>query len=177
MVIADGLDRRVQRPPVGTGEVAEHACPNQTTRRLEVVVVSRFRAEIVEQQVVAARMLSDGRAGIASIGARVRDAGPRGFVIAARGSSDHAALYAKYLFGQRNRTLVALAAPSLFTHYASPPRLDDQCVIGISQSGASPDVIAVIEEAARQGSITIAVTNDPESRLARAAALVLRRAL
>src|SRR4029077_16715708 len=99
------------------------------------------------------------------------EAGPRGFVIAARGSSDHAALYAKYLFGRRNRTLVSLAAPSLFTHYASPPNLDGQCVIGISQSGSSPDVIAVIEEAARQGALTIAITNDPQSHLARPAGL------
>src|SRR4029077_19457256 len=101
------------------------------------------------------------------------EAGPRGFVIAARGSSDHAALYAKYLFGRRNRTLVSLAAPSLFTHYASPPNLDGQCVIGISQSGSSPDVIAVIEEAARQGALTLAIPNDDESELAKAADLVI----
>jgi glucosamine--fructose-6-phosphate aminotransferase (isomerizing) len=98
---------------------------------------------------------------------------PRGFVIVARGSSDHAALYAKYLFGRRNRALVALAAPSLFTRYASPPRLDGQCVIGISQSGASPDVIAVIEEAVRQGAMTVAITNDPDSKLASVAELVV----
>src|SRR5207249_648671 len=107
------------------------------------------------------------------IGERIRAAAPRGFVIAARGSSDHAALYAKYLFGVRNQKLVALAAPSLFTHYARPPRLDGQSVIGISQSGESPDVVAVVEEARRQGSLTIAITNVAESRLARAAELVL----
>ena len=99
--------------------------------------------------------------------------GPRGILIAARGSSDHAALYAKYLFGARNQYLVALAAPSLFTHYARPPRLDGQCVIGISQSGQSPDVVAVLEEARRQGVLTLAITNDPRSRLADAADLVL----
>jgi glucosamine--fructose-6-phosphate aminotransferase (isomerizing) len=98
---------------------------------------------------------------------------PQGYVIAARGSSDHAALYAKYLFGARNRALVALAAPSLFTHYASAPRIDGQCVIGISQSGASPDVISVIDEARRQGALTIAITNDAGSPLAEAAELVL----
>ncbi len=94
-------------------------------------------------------------------------------MIAARGSSDHAALYAKYLFGVRNQYLVALAAPSLFTHYARPPRLDGQSVIGISQSGESPDVIAVIEEARRQGALTLAITNDPRSKLAASAELVL----
>ncbi|HXI95626.1 MAG TPA: SIS domain-containing protein [Candidatus Acidoferrum sp.] len=107
------------------------------------------------------------------IGERIRQDRPRGYVIAARGSSDHAALYAKYLFGARNQALVALVAPSLFTQYARPPRLDGQCVIGISQSGESPDVISVIEEARRQGAITVAITNDAESPMAGAAELVL----
>src|SRR5690348_11526322 len=97
--------------------------------------MSHFRAEIAEQVDVASRLLERGQDAAMRICDRIRDAGPRGFVIAARGSSDHAALYAKYLFGARNRALVALAAPSLFTHYARPPRLDGQCVIGISQSG------------------------------------------
>jgi len=131
--------------------------------------MSRFRDEIGEQPGIAANMLANGRATFDSIGARIREARPRGFLIAARGSSDHAALYAKYLFGRRNRTVVSLAAPSLFTHYSSPPRLEGECVIGISQSGSSPDVIAVVEEAARQGALTLAITNDAESKLAGAA--------
>jgi glucosamine--fructose-6-phosphate aminotransferase (isomerizing) len=135
--------------------------------------MSRFRDEIGEQPELAARMLAGSQNAIAAIAARVHATRPRGFVIAARGSSDHAALYAKYLFGRRNRALVALAAPSLFTSYASPPSLEGQCVIGISQSGMSPDVVAVIEEAARQGALTIALTNDSDSTLARAAELVL----
>jgi glutamine---fructose-6-phosphate transaminase (isomerizing) len=135
--------------------------------------MSRFREEIGEQPLLASRMLADSRGAVASIAARVRESKSRGLVLAARGSSDHAALYAKYLFGARNHMLVTLAAPSLFTSYGSPPNLDGQCVIGISQSGSSPDVVAVIEEAARQGQLTIAVTNDPESRLAHAAELHL----
>ncbi len=135
--------------------------------------MSRFREEIAEQVVVAARLLARGAASAGTIGERIREAPPRGFVIAARGSSDNAALYAKYLFGVRNQALVALAAPSLFTHYGRPPRLDGQCVIGISQSGESPDVIAVVEEARRQGSLTVAITNDAASKLARAAELVM----
>jgi glucosamine--fructose-6-phosphate aminotransferase (isomerizing) len=135
--------------------------------------MSRFHDEIGEQPTVAKRMLAGGGSNIASIAARIRSAHPGGFVIAARGSSDHAALYAKYLFGRRNRMLVSLAAPSLFTHYASPPRLKGQCVFGISQSGSAPDVIAVIEEAVRQGAPTVAITNDPESMLAKAADLVI----
>jgi len=118
-------------------------------------------------------LLEQSRPAIDAIGARYREVRPRGFVIAARGSSDHAALYAKYLFGRRNRRLVALAAPSLFTRYASPPSLDGQCVIGISQSGASPDVLAVLEEAVRQGAMTVAITNEPDSKMASVADLVL----
>jgi glutamine---fructose-6-phosphate transaminase (isomerizing) len=135
--------------------------------------VSHFRTEIAEQVEVASRLLERGQDAAMKIGDRIREVAPRGFVIAARGSSDNAALYAKYLFGARNHALVALAAPSLFTHYARPPRLDGQCVIGISQSGESPDVIAVLEGAREQGCITLAITNTKDSRLAHAAELVL----
>jgi len=135
--------------------------------------MSRFREEIGEQPLLASRMLAESRGAVTSIAARIRATKSRGLVIAGRGSSDHAALYAKYLFGVRNHMMVALAAPSLFTSYGSPPDLDGQCVIGISQSGAAPDVIAVIEEASRQGMVTVAVTNDPDSRLARAAELLM----
>ena len=135
--------------------------------------MSRFRDEIGEQPLLASRMLAESRAAVASIAARIRASKSHGLVIAARGSSDHAALYAKYLFGARNHMMVTPAAPSLFTSYRRPPNLAGQVVIGISQSGSSPDVVAVIEEAARQGRLTIAVTNDPESPLARAAELHL----
>jgi glucosamine--fructose-6-phosphate aminotransferase (isomerizing) len=135
--------------------------------------VSTFRDEIGQQPGLAARMLKGSGPALEAIARAFAAQAPKGFVIAARGSSDHAADYARYLFGMRHRALVSLAAPSLFTAYKSPPRLEDQCVIGISQSGASPDVIAVIEEGARQGALTVAITNDPESPLARAAALVL----
>ncbi|HEY8863627.1 MAG TPA: SIS domain-containing protein [Candidatus Dormibacteraeota bacterium] len=135
--------------------------------------MSHFRDEIAEQPEVASRLLQQSRDAVAAIGARIHEFRPRGYLIAARGSSDHAALYAKYLFGARNRALVALAAPSLFTHYASPPNVEGQCVIGISQSGASPDVVSVLEEARRQGALTVAISNEAESPLARAADLVL----
>ncbi|MHB8612850.1 MAG: SIS domain-containing protein [Candidatus Dormibacteraceae bacterium] len=135
--------------------------------------MSRFREEIGEQPLLASRMLAESRGAVAAIASRIRQSGSHGLVIAARGSSDHAALYAKYLFGARNQMLVTLAAPSLFTSYGSHPNLEGQSVIGISQSGSSPDVVAVIEEAARQGLVTVAVTNDPESRLAHAAELHL----
>ena len=135
--------------------------------------MSKFRDEIGEQPEIAARQIAESRPALDAIAAAFQQRRPRGFVIAARGSSDHAADYARYLFGKRHRVLVSLAAPSLFTHYATPPQLEGQCVIGISQSGGSPDVTAVIEEARRQGAVTVAITNEPSSPLAKAAELVL----
>jgi glucosamine--fructose-6-phosphate aminotransferase (isomerizing) len=90
-------------------------------------------------------------------------------VIAARGTSDNAALYAQYILGARNGLLVAPAAPSLVSLYGAPPRLCNALVIGISQSGRSPDVVAVLAESRRQGALTVAITNDPTSELAAAA--------
>jgi glucosamine--fructose-6-phosphate aminotransferase (isomerizing) len=134
--------------------------------------VSLFRAEIAEQPAVMRRLLDRSDA-FSSIGSALRDRRPAGILIAARGSSDHAAVYAQYLFQQRNRLPVALAAPSLYTHYKAPPLVESFCVIGISQSGAAPDVIAVLADARRQGALTVAVSNDPQSPLAREADFVI----
>jgi glucosamine--fructose-6-phosphate aminotransferase (isomerizing) len=90
-------------------------------------------------------------------------------VLAARGTSDNAARYGQYILGAINRLSVALAAPSLFTRYHTPPRLKGALVIGISQSGQSPDIVSVIEEGRRQGAPTIAITNELDSPLAHAA--------
>ncbi|MDH4137904.1 MAG: SIS domain-containing protein [Anaerolineae bacterium] len=86
-------------------------------------------------------------------------------IMAARGTSDNAARYGQYLFGAYNRLPVGLATPSLFSVYGQPPRLEDSLIIGISQSGQSPDIVAVLEEGQRQGVPTLAVTNDPDSPL------------
>jgi glutamine---fructose-6-phosphate transaminase (isomerizing) len=90
-------------------------------------------------------------------------------VIAARGSSDNAARYAQYLFGAYNRLQVSLAAPSLYSIYGTPPNLEGALVIGVSQSGQSPDIIEAVREGRRQGLPTLAITNDPGSPLAQAA--------
>ena len=94
-------------------------------------------------------------------------------VFAARGSSDNAARYASYVFGALNRLPVVLATPSLFSIYRSPPRLRDGVVLGVSQSGRSPDIVAVLTEAGRQGAPTVAITNDVNSPLATTAEHVL----
>jgi glucosamine--fructose-6-phosphate aminotransferase (isomerizing) len=78
-------------------------------------------------------------------------------------------VYAQYLLGSRNRLPVALAAPSLFTMYPQSPRLRNALVIGISQSGQSPDIVSVVAEGRRQGNLTLAITNHPGSPLAQAA--------
>jgi glutamine---fructose-6-phosphate transaminase (isomerizing) len=94
-------------------------------------------------------------------------------VIAARGTSDNAARYAQYLFGAHNRLQVALATPSLFTLYECPPDLSEALVIGISQSGQSPDIVSVLTEAHKQGRPTLAITNFEQSHLAQAADYVI----
>lgn len=94
-------------------------------------------------------------------------------VIAARGTSDNAARYAQYVWGIRNRLSVSLATPSLFSLYERPPSLAGAMVVGISQSGQSPDIVSVLEEGGRQGRPTIAMTNDPDSPLASAADIVV----
>ncbi len=132
-----------------------------------------FRQEIEEQPAVAERVLDAAAGQVRAAAAAIRSADPAGLVIAARGSSDHAAVYAKYLFETRTGLPVALAAPSAFTLYGRPPRLDRFAVLAISQAGTSPDVVEVLAEARRQGSVTVALTNHPGSALAGAATHVV----
>ena len=132
-----------------------------------------FEQEIREQPAALERQLLHGRAEVAAAAAAVTAFAPHSVMIAARGTSDNAARYAQYLLGAHNRLAVGLAAPSLFTHYGAPPRVAGSLVIGISQSGQSPDIVAVLEEAKRQGALTLAVTNAPTSPLAHAAAHVI----
>ncbi|MCA9982416.1 MAG: SIS domain-containing protein, partial [Anaerolineales bacterium] len=93
-------------------------------------------------------------------------------MIAARGTSDNAGRYAQYLLGALNRLPVALATPSLFSIYNTPPRLQNALVLGISQSGKSPDIVSVVAEARRQGALTAAITNFPDSDLGQEADFV-----
>jgi glutamine---fructose-6-phosphate transaminase (isomerizing) len=94
-------------------------------------------------------------------------------LIAARGTSDNAGRYANYLMGAFNGLPVALATPSLYTIYKRPPQLKNALVIGISQSGKSPDIVAVMEDAQRQGALTVAITNSIDSDLAQQADFVV----
>jgi glucosamine--fructose-6-phosphate aminotransferase (isomerizing) len=135
--------------------------------------VSQVDREIAEQPAVLERLLREGREPIARAADAIREYAPEWVCIAARGSSDNAARYAQYLLGARQRLGVALALPSLVTLYGAPPRVGRALVIGVSQSGQSPDVVSVLADATHQGALTLAVTNDLRSPLAQAARLTL----
>ena len=128
-----------------------------------------LRDEILEQPAAAGRLLAAADASFAPVRDLLANRRPRFAVIAARGSSDNAALYAQYLFGIRNRLAVALATPSAITLYGAKPDYSDALVIAISQSGRSPDIVAVVDEARSQGAATVVLTNDTSSPLANAA--------
>lgn len=134
---------------------------------------SNLEIDIYEQPEALQRLLTDERANIEKIATAVQERDPKFITLAARGSSDNAGRYAKYLFGAANRLIVALATPSLYTHYDQPPRMDGSLAIAISQSGQSPDIVSVIKEGRRQGGPTVAITNDTRSPLAQAAEHVI----
>jgi glutamine---fructose-6-phosphate transaminase (isomerizing) len=101
--------------------------------------------------------------------ASLRGAPPAGVVIVARGSSDYAAIFGRYLLEAATGLPAALAAPSLQTLYGIEPRLENWLAVGISQSGRTPEIATVLDRYRRAGARTIAVTNEPDSPLASAA--------
>jgi glutamine---fructose-6-phosphate transaminase (isomerizing) len=135
--------------------------------------MTMLERELREQPAALTRLLERQLPHARELGALLRRDDVQYLLIASRGSSSNAARYAQYLLGRASRVPVAFATPSLYTLYEQPPRLDGALVIGISQSGESPDVRAVVEEARRQGRPTIALTNLADSPLARAAEAVL----
>jgi glucosamine--fructose-6-phosphate aminotransferase (isomerizing) len=149
--------------------------PCFTGRRVGGPLLSSHLEQELHQQPAALARLIEKQRGYAE---QVRELFLRDDVqyilIASRGSSSNAARYAQYLLGRAYRVPVAFATPSLFTLYEQPPRLDGALVIGISQSGKSPDVVEVVAEARRQGRPTIALTNTPSSPLGLAADGVLK---
>jgi glucosamine--fructose-6-phosphate aminotransferase (isomerizing) len=128
-----------------------------------------LRDEIREQPAAAARLITDQADAVEAIAESLRERPAGHVIIAARGTSDHAAIYAQYVLGVRHRLSVGLGTPSIVSLYGAAPKVADALVIGISQSGASPDIVAVIAAARAQGAPTIAITNEPGSALAAAA--------
>jgi glucosamine--fructose-6-phosphate aminotransferase (isomerizing) len=100
------------------------------------------------------------------IGARLRAAPPRAVVTCARGSSDHAATFAKYLIETRTGVLTSSAALSVSSVYAAHQNMDGVLYLAISQSGKSPDLLASVRAAKEAGAFTIALVNDVTSPLA-----------
>ena len=121
--------------------------------------------EIHEQPAVLHRLLDKEEATAAALADLVHGRAIEHVVIAARGTSDNAGRYAQYVLGAHNGLSVGLAAPSLFSIYRRPPRFGNALVLGISQSGQSPDIVGVLAEARRQGAITAVLTNRPASPL------------
>ena len=129
--------------------------------------------EIHQQPEIVRQFLARQKEKVAQIAHQISESSITHIIIAARGTSDNAARYAQYLFGANNQIPVALATPSLYTLYQAPPTVKNALVIGISQSGRSPDIVSVIETSRQQGQPTLAITNDPESPLAQAAEWVI----
>ncbi|SCG53548.1 glutamine--fructose-6-phosphate transaminase [Micromonospora coxensis] len=129
-------------------------------------------ADIDEQPAGYARLLSAAHAEpIARVAAAIARRRPRHVVFTARGTSDHAALYGAYLTEIRLGLPAGLASPSAVTIYGARPDLSDALVVGVSQSGGSPDLTEVLRTARASGALTLAVTNNPGSPLVEAAEL------
>lgn len=119
------------------------------------------------------RLLTDGAAAISEAASAVLRTRPRWVMIVARGTSDHAALFARYLLEVRLGLPVVLAAPSAQSIYQASFDWTGALVIGVSQSGASPDLTCVTDAAREGGALTVAVTNSPDSPLARSCEYVI----
>ncbi len=129
--------------------------------------------EMAEQPGVIARVLERQLDNVRRLADELRRRQPVALVFVARGSSDNAATYARYLIETRNHQLTSLAAPSTVTIYGSGPYLGKSAVFAISQSGQSEDVVAYLRHARNQGALTVAVVNDASSPLAASAEWVL----
>jgi glutamine---fructose-6-phosphate transaminase (isomerizing) len=130
---------------------------------------TKMLKEIHEQPEVLARVLDEGWTEVLAAARSLRERGFRFAMLAARGTSDNAALYAKYLFEVILGVPTALASPSAFTLYGSEMELDDVLMIGISQSGESRDVLETVRRSGELGASTLSVTNGEASAMAGAA--------
>lgn len=130
-------------------------------------------AELAEIPQAAARLLDETGPALVKAGARLRARDPGVVLTIARGSSDHAAAYLKYLVELAAGVPVAAIGPSVASVYGRPLRAPGAVSVAISQSGRSPDIIAAQAAAAKGGALTLALTNHPEAMMASTAGLVL----
>jgi glutamine---fructose-6-phosphate transaminase (isomerizing) len=129
-------------------------------------------ADIAEQPEVYATLLEPAQAkAISRVATVIAERAPQHVVFTARGTSDHAALYGTYLTEIRLNLAAGLASPSAMTVYGARPDLSHALVVGVSQSGGSPDLTEVLRVARESGALTLAVTNNPQSTLSQTAEL------
>ncbi|MBA4383256.1 MAG: glucosamine--fructose-6-phosphate aminotransferase [Anaerolinea sp.] len=133
----------------------------------------KLHSEILEQPQRLETLLTAQHSNVEKIAEEIRSRNVAFAYLAARGTSDNAGRYANYVWGAFNGIPMALATPSLFTYYHQPVNLKNALVVGISQSGQSPDIISVLQEGKKQGNLTLAITNAPDSPLAQMADFVL----
>jgi glutamine---fructose-6-phosphate transaminase (isomerizing) len=122
--------------------------------------------EAAQAPAVVGQQLIANAERMARLGERLRNSKPRAVVTCARGSSDHAATFAKYLIETRLNVLTSSAAPSVSSVYDSTPNLADTVFLAISQSGASPDLLATVRAARKAGAFVVALVNAESSPLA-----------
>ncbi|MGR3290454.1 MAG: SIS domain-containing protein [Paracoccaceae bacterium] len=122
--------------------------------------------EIREIPAATRSLLTDGRAQIRAVAAKLREADPNLVVTVARGSSDHAATFFKYACELKLGIPVASVGPSIASIYNARLKLSNAVCIGISQSGQSPDIVKMAQSAGDHGAVSIAITNVPTSPLA-----------
>ena len=125
--------------------------------------------EIREQPSTIKNVIEINLPAIREIVKKAKDSGVHSIYFAARGTSDHACVYAQYLFGIFAGIPCTLGTPSVFTKYGAKLNFKDTLVIGVSQSGKAEDVLAVLDSAKADGAMTIAVTNNTESPMAKCA--------
>lgn len=128
-------------------------------------------AEVAEQPRTLAHLLDTQLGAIQEIAKVVAQRNPRFVLMCARGTSDHAALYFKYLIEIKLGLPVGLTSPSTFTAYGQRPELSDVLWVSVSQSGGSPDLVDSTAAAREGGALTVAITNAPQSPLAQASEL------
>jgi glucosamine--fructose-6-phosphate aminotransferase (isomerizing) len=128
--------------------------------------------EAAEASAVVATQFARNAAAARALGERLRARAPRAVITCARGSSDHAATYAKYLIETRTGAVVASAAPSVSSVYQARQDLQGCLFIAVSQSGQSPDLVSSAEAARRAGATVVALVNTERSPLAQAAEYV-----
>ncbi len=131
---------------------------------------THMRQEIDEIPEAAARLLSRSDASLKAAGKALRERDPAFLITIARGSSDHAAHFLKYAIEQQAGRAVASIGPSLASIYGKTLKLDQAAAISISQSGKSPDIVALAQSAASAGALTISLTNTQPSPLSDASA-------